>query len=301
MQAAKRAFEGVVRTAAYLGVPLSTKKHCPPSTTVEFLGFILDSVDMSISLPQGKQAKYRRLVVLHSLGRKSTKKKLLSLIGKLQHVCSVLKQGRPFLRRLIDRANSVSELRYLVKLSPGVYEDLRWWATTLESWVGTKLITFGKWRCIPDLCATSDASGSWGFGIVCGRQWCYGKWSARARELNIAVLELIPLIIAAETWGATWSRKRILFQTDNASIVACADSWLPKDNHLTRLFRRLATAGIKHSFDLKVIHIPGKLNVDADDLSRGRIRDFQLRNPHVHSGPETIRSGLVEELTEEDD
>ena len=69
------------------------------------------------------------------------------------------------------------------------------------------------------------------------------------------------------------------------AIVEAAKSWLPKDDLLTRLFRELATRAILHDFDLKVIHIPGKLNVDADDLSRGRIDSFLERNPRAHRSP----------------
>jgi hypothetical protein len=291
-------FNRVLAVAEDLGVPLSQKKSRPPSTVVDFLGFTLNSAEMSVSLPATKREKYRVEVLGFLLHPKTTKRRLLGIIGKLMHVSQVLTQGRPFLRRLINRAHSVVQLHFFITLDRGCREDLTWWAVVLDSWIGTKLITFGRWRRSPHLFARSDASGSQGFGLICGSHWCSGSWSPEAKLLSIAVLEMVPIVVAAELWGHKWRRKRILFETDNEAVVHCARSWLPKDDHLARLFRRLATLGIRYSFDLKVIHIPGRLNTDADALSRGRIRSFLMRNPRANPLPDTIQPGLIEELTE---
>ena len=48
-------------------------------------------------------------------GKRATNKRLLlSLIGLLHHCCQAMYLGRPFLRRLIDRAHSVSELHIIL-------------------------------------------------------------------------------------------------------------------------------------------------------------------------------------------
>ena len=46
-----------------------------------------------------------------------SKREFLSVIALLQHCCQAIVLGRPFLRRLIDRAHSVSDLHHFVKLS----------------------------------------------------------------------------------------------------------------------------------------------------------------------------------------
>jgi hypothetical protein len=283
--------------AHHLGVPLAPKKLFPPSTSMDFLAFTIDSISMTISLPIEKRLKYLSVVRNRLKHPNQTKRDLLSTVGKLMHAAQALPQARPFLRRLINRAHSVRENRFFVRLRLGDLEDLQWWAATLSSWLGTQLITFREWRCPPDLSARSDASGSIGFGLICGTKWTAGTWTKQQKALNIAVLELVPLVVAAKLWGGEWTRRRILFQTDNDAIVKCAKSWLPKDDHLTKLFKELAKLAIAHSFEIKVEHIAGKLNTDADDLSRGKISNFLARNPLARALPEAIPPGLIEELT----
>ena len=123
-----------------------------------------------------------------------------------------------------------------------------------------------------------------------------GNWEEEEKNLSIAVLEMIPVVIAACLFGKRWHRKRVLFKSDNMAVVLAARSWLPKDDHLTVLFRRLAREAIRWNFDIKIVHIAGKKNVDADHLSRGRTREFRKRNPDAHSEPVRVPRGLIREL-----
>jgi hypothetical protein len=289
-------FNRVVALAEWLGIPLSAKKLAAPATSTIFLGFTIDTVSMTVSLPTEKRERYRAAVGTALDFRKISKQALLSLTGKLMHVSQVLSPGRPFIRRLINRAHTVRSNSFLVSLGPGEREDLEWWERILAAWVGAKLITFREWRRPANFFARSDASGRHGFGIVSGKEWCHGVWTEEEKDLNIAVLELVPLVLAAHMWGRRWQRQRVLFETDNMAVVHCASSWLPRDDHLTKLFRILATKAIEFNFDLKVVHLPGVDNVDADDLSRGKIEAFRTRNPDAHSSPTEVPLRLVRDL-----
>ena len=84
--------------------------------------------------------------------------------------------------------------------------------------IGTSLFTFREWRCIADLKLQTDTARTWELGAVWGEHWMAVPWEWEQREEevhNISVLELIPIIIAADTWGSSGSRLRIEFQTDN--------------------------------------------------------------------------------------
>ena len=85
---------------------------------------------------------------------------------------------------------------------------------------------------------------------------------------------------------------------DNMAVVLAARSWLPKDDHLTALFRRLANEAIKWNFDIRIKHIAGKKNKDADNLSRGKVKEFLRRNPDGDSAPVIVPRRLVKELAE---
>lgn len=66
-----------------LGVPLATHKVSGPSTTLEFLGMVLDTCEMEARLPAEKLARTQQTVV-NWLGRRNAKKReILSLVGVL--------------------------------------------------------------------------------------------------------------------------------------------------------------------------------------------------------------------------
>ena len=82
---------------AQLGVPLAPEKRDSPSSVLIFLGIIINTVKGELRLPADK---LRRLsgAVEEWLGKKwCTRRELESLIGTLQHACSVIRPGRSFL------------------------------------------------------------------------------------------------------------------------------------------------------------------------------------------------------------
>ena len=63
-----------------------------------------------------KQSLLQELTMLQHR-HKCTKRKLLSLIGKLSFSCKILPAGRIFLRRLIDLAIAVKHLHHHIRIT----------------------------------------------------------------------------------------------------------------------------------------------------------------------------------------
>ena len=122
-----------------LGVPIAPDKTAGPSTSMSYLGFILDTDRLELRLPQEKLSKIRRQLESWHDQKFSTKRDLLSLVGVLQHCCQAIILGHPFLRRLLDRAHSVSELHHFVHLSLWERDDIAWWIKLLQEWNGKSL------------------------------------------------------------------------------------------------------------------------------------------------------------------
>ena len=57
-------------------------------------------------------------------------------------------------------------------------------------------------------------------------------------HMNIAVKELLPIVLAMQLWGSLMANSRILFMCDNMSIVAVINSHTSKDAHVMRLLRQ---------------------------------------------------------------
>ncbi len=142
-----------------------------PATKLVFLGIELDSVTMTISLPRKKLERLRAMIQEWESKKSCTKRKLLSLIGYLQHACPVIRPGRSFLRRMIDLSTGVRALHHRVRLNAGFRSDLKWWNYFLPIWNGTCPMS-SVVRGDPQVVLTSDASGTWG----CGAYTSTGDW-----------------------------------------------------------------------------------------------------------------------------
>ena len=81
---------------AALGVPLAYDKLEGPSTSLLFLGIVLDTDQMEIRLPSDKLTKTLALLQTWLPKKKATKREILSLVGTLQHATKVVRPGRAF-------------------------------------------------------------------------------------------------------------------------------------------------------------------------------------------------------------
>ena len=116
-----------------INAPVKSSKVEGPSTTLTFLGILLDTTTMEASITQDrKQALLSELLYLRHR-QNCTKRELLSLIGKLSFCCKVLPAGRIFLRRLIDLSTTVSKLHHHLSLTVEAKLDLQWWLDFLSS------------------------------------------------------------------------------------------------------------------------------------------------------------------------
>ena len=89
-----------------------------------FLGIELDTITGSMSLPEGKLQQYKAELVKWSSKKAARKRELLSIIGKLSHVCKVIRPGRIFLYRMIQTARSVEWLDHWFRLRKEFRSDL---------------------------------------------------------------------------------------------------------------------------------------------------------------------------------
>ena len=280
-----------------LGVPIAPKKTIRVAHVIPHLGVVLDTLRMEARLSQDKLDSLQEEIESWVSRRSGTKRELLSLIGKLMYATQVVHHGRPFLRKLINKANALRSMHFRAHLSKEDREDLIWWKDLLTNWNGVSLFSFRHWEFLPNLFITSDASITKGLGIVYGSHWCSIKWpSAFDGNLNIAVLELIPLVISAHLWGHEWSRRKILFRVDNMAVVNSVNSGLPKDLHLAFLVRLLNKLAVLYNFRYAARHLPGKDNAAADALSRLNVARFKRFMPDADSQATDVPNYLIMSL-----
>ncbi len=226
------------------------------------------------------------------------KRELLSLIGHLQHAAKVVRQGRSFLRRLIDLSTVVNHLDKFVRLNIGARSDITWWRTFAHQWNGTSMLyTYNLQR--PQLHIYSDASGSWGCAALTGAVWFQLQWPPSARDGHISAKEMIPIVIAALLWGKEWQGLSIRFHSDNTAVVALLNSGSVCDDSMMHLMRCLTFVAASFNFIFSSAHIPGTENVLADALSRNKAKLFLSLSPQAQRSPSPIPTAVLELLLTE--
>ena len=154
-----------------------------------YLGIELDSVELEARLPLDKLLKAKKLVLKWLSKRSGKKRKLLSLIGCLQHCCKVKVPARPFLRRLIDLSTTVQGLDMYVHLTQEAKRDFEWWYYLSNNWNAKSFFLMERWITPADFEVSSDAAKSVGCGALLGKYWFALRWPNMEQLPEIAVLE----------------------------------------------------------------------------------------------------------------
>ena len=275
-----------VSISEYLGVPLAEDKLVGPVQCITYLGIEIDSVAMTIRLPEDKLANLRRLVQTWVHKNRVLKRDILSFIGVLAFASKVVKPGRMFLRRLIDLSTTVQSLHFYVTMNAEARADIMWWHRFLPTWNGVSIIQSGPVSSL-ELRLFTDASDM-GFGGVYRDKWFFSGWRCGWGQLHINVRELFAVWAALRIWGLEWVDRQILIYTDNESITHVWRTGTCKDKVMMRIVRALFFYAACHNINVLMHHVRGSFNVEADLLSRLQVHRFRQSHPSADPFPSSI-------------
>ena len=281
----------IIRICKDLGVPLALEKIEGPSTTLPFLGIVLDTVVMETRLPHDKLERMCNMISTWLKKKKATKREILSLVGLLQHATKVVQCGRPFLSRMYATAVKVKQLDYYTRLNRDFRSDLHWWNTFLVSWNGLSLLR--NIPVVPQFHIHTDASGSWGCGAVFRDQWFQLPWEESWFKANIMAKELVPIILSTAVWGPQLHRSQVCYHCDNSSVVAALSKGSAHDRVVMQLLRCLWFFIAHYDIHIVCEHIAGSKNVVADHLSRNNLSSFFSSCPQASSIPTPLPQALL--------
>ena len=71
-----------------------------------------------------------------------------------------------------------------------------------------------------------------------------------------------------KVWGHKWAGKCVVIHCDNQAVVTVLNSGRTRDPVLATITRNIALISATKDIELRVVHILGKHNVIADNLSR---------------------------------
>ena len=238
-----------------------------PTQVLIFLGFILNSIDMSVSPTPEKISK-----TIDSCNRllqtcEPSIKFVSEVIGILVSNLPGVEYGQLHYRSLeIDKIQALKSKQgnYNVNmtLSSQATQDLIWWVANMAK--AYKPIC----RPNPSKVIQSDAS-KLGWGAVCGTQKSGGRWAPGECEAHINYLELFAAFLALKTFCTRDNNTHIQLQLDNTTAIAYLNNMGgTKSIELNSLSITIWKWCIQRYLWVSAVHIAGKLNGDADNKSR---------------------------------
>ena len=189
-----------------------------PVQKLRFLGFLIDSVNMIVTLPDEKVEN----VIIEC--KKVYNKKYVSLrdlakiIGILVLVFPAVEQGPLHYRTLeLQKIKGLKthkgDFNAKVQITDIMKFDLKWWINNVKTQYRT--IDYGD----PKLIITTDASLA-GWGAVCEGVKIGGRWSETETQYHINVLELLAVFYALKSFCKNKSNMHIGLRIDNTCAIA---------------------------------------------------------------------------------
>ena len=115
-----------------------------------------------------------------------------------------------------------------------------------------------------------------------------GLWD----QVPIHTKELLPILLAAATWGPHWRNSQILFKCDNMAVVNILSSSTSPDPLVMHLLRTLHFISAFYNLHLTAKHIAGSGNVIADAISRNLPQVLFSQAPEASPQPIPIPEPL---------
>lgn len=252
--------------AKTLGLELAEHKCVPPSTKIEWLGYMVDTIDMSVSIPAPKLLEVVSECVSWASKTRANKRMIQSLAGKLLHLTSCIIPARRFVVRVLATLRAMADDAWTT-LSPEFKLDLAWFYNYAEAANGTYYYTPARREVVIE-CDSSHVAGG---GVADG--FCYAwKYSSqhKNRFSNIHHLEAINLIVAYNTLAKYVATPGVLIviNTDNMASSIALETGRTKNSTLGNCAQELWLQATINNHVVEIRHKPGHDIPLADALSR---------------------------------
>jgi len=254
-------------TLRSLGFIISPKSSDYPSQIQQYLGFIINTVDMTISLPPDKLQTIKDKFAMALTRKTLPVRTWQQLLGYCTSTIPAIKYARFYSRGL----QSCLIPAQITRKGPTVPVPITSYARLdLHYWANLTVLNTTK-SIIPDQAVQMlfTDSSDYGYGAVCQGEPFWGYWLPSDFCYNINVKELLAIQLAFSHFLAMFRNQTVLILTDN---MACMFYLLKQGGtkcaHMTLITLEIYALAIEHNVTIMAKHIPGKKNITADLLSR---------------------------------
>ena len=243
------------------------KSVLSPAQTVTFLGFVLNSLDMTVLPTPEKISKTIHCCTELLQTLQPTILQVSRVVGILISNLPGVEFGKLHYRSLeMDKIaalkNSGSNYNAVMELCLRSINDLKWWIENIS--VASKSIV----KSNPSYIIKSDAS-KLGWGAVLDSQAIGGRWTVSERSAHINYLELLAAFFALKAFCLNRQCCSVQLQLDNSTAVTYINNMGgTKSLGLNDLTIQMWEWSTERSIWISAVHIAGISNHDADKQSR---------------------------------
>ena len=283
-----------------LGVPIAEEKTCGPTTSLIFLGLVIDTHDLTVKIPIEKVRQLQALLLNCLRKKKVTLKEIQALVGALNFFSRAVPSARAFNRRFYDATCGVKQPHHFIRINAGIREDLEMWLTFLRDFNGKRYFQICSWHHSDVLQLFTDSAGKsqLGCGAFFNGQWFFFPWPVHWHGCpimrDITLLELIPVVLAISTWGSQFSNKKLIMHVDNEALVSVINKQTSKSKNVMTLVRTLVLCLLQNNTTFRSEHVPGSSNKIADSISRKQWSRFRTLAPEADEFPTKIPTPFAE-------
>ncbi len=246
-----------------------SKSQFEPSTVIVFLGFVIDSIEMTVTLTTEKKEKF--LVLLKEVLSKTRVKirMVASLVGKMVSSLPATLYGPLYYRNVEVNKNmalkkNCGNYEKYMYLSEDAKSDVRWWIKNVPTMYAPI-----QWPPITKEIFT-DAAGKngWGANIV-GVPPIGGPWSEDQVDLHINVKEMVAILYGLRSFVDRLKGHHVRVMCDNTTAVFVLNKMgTSKSNECNEMAKQIWEFCKENDMFITSAHIPGVENVVADRASR---------------------------------
>ncbi len=256
-----------------------------PTQQIKYLGFVIDSVDMTISLPEDKVVRLRRAVrkALKELnnGRQLTVRIAAKTIGFIISSIPATVYGKAHFRQL-EFAKTAQLLE-----NPTNYDvPFRWTEdcrADLEWWASPNTVFKASFESHPFTTTLITDASLEGWGALWNGEERLGAWENDDRHID--ELELRAVLQALESFPNLRSQQhRILLRCDNTTAVAYINNMGGRIFRLNRVAQRIWRLLEENGSFMQAVYIPTEEN-PADALTRGVTSRRRMLDTEVQLNP----------------
>ena len=245
------------------------KSELEPQQVFDFVGYQYDLLNGVVRPTQNRWEALQQKITVLLQNRSCRVRTFMSLIGLLTATEKQVTLGRLHMRPIqwhLKKHWRVPEsLEKEIPIPRSLHQYLQWWTQEENVLKGQPLHPLRHAVQI-----FTDASKE-GWGAHLGDFTASGTWSVPESKLHINFLELKAVLLALKRFQHLVQGKVVLIATDNTTVVAYINKeGGMRSGSLCALLWRLLCWCSLNQIVLKARHIPGRLNVIADKLSRQR-------------------------------